>query len=290
VKPRELSAIVFARHVVVEEKGSALEEALRERVRAGREAWPALPLGDATFVTHLADRVHRGALPLLAHAADLWLACACLHGVPGASTEFDRIYRPVVARAVAKIVRADADDATQQVLVALLAGREDQPPRLTEYGGRASLRTWLSTVSARTALKRRARPEAQPHESISALAAVAAHAEPELRLARERHARDLEEALRAGLASLEPRQRMLLRLHHVDRWSLERVAGTYRISRATAARWIAAARDALVAATNEHLRRRLRLTESELESLLRVMHSELLEVSLVQLLDEEKRR
>jgi RNA polymerase sigma-70 factor (ECF subfamily) len=288
VPPGDLSAIFLARSVVVEEGGAVLEDALRARVTAGREAWPNLPLDEGTFVAHLADRVHRGSLPPLAHAADLWLACACLHAIPAASAEFDRIYRPVVARAVARIARSDADDATQQVLVAMLAGREDQSPRLTEYGGRASLRTWLSTVSARTALKRARRSDAKPHDSVSALADVATRGEPELRIARERYASDLEEALRVALASLEARQRVLLRMHHVDHWPLERVGAMYRVSRATAGRWLAEARVALFAGTKERLRRRLRLTDAEVESLLRVLESGLLDVSLVRLLDEER--
>jgi RNA polymerase sigma-70 factor (ECF subfamily) len=289
VPPGELSAIMLARSVVVQEEDEVLEEALRARVTAGREAWPNLPLDDRTFVTHVGDRVHRGALPPLAYAADLWLACACRCGVPTASAEFDRIYRPVVARAVAKIARSDADDTTQQVLVAMLAGREDQPPRLTEYGGRASLRTWLSTVSARTALKRARRSDAKAHDSVSALADVATRGEPELRIARERYASDLQEALRTALASLEARQRVLLRMHHVDHWPLERVGEMYRVSRATAGRWLAEARVALFAATKERLRRRHRLTDTEVESLLRELQSGLLEVSMIRLLDEERR-
>jgi hypothetical protein len=76
---------------------------------------------------------------------------------------------------------------------------------------------------------------------------------------------------------------MLLRVKYVKGWRLERVATMYRVSRATAARMVAAARDALSAETRRLLRERLALTPSELESLVQLLQSQL-EVSLVRLL------
>jgi len=170
-------------------------------------------------------------------------------------------------------------------------GRPVQPSqqvRIGEYGGRASLRSWLATVSARAALNLRRRRDARPHDSLAALARVAVAEDPELRLAKARYAPQLEQALRRALVRLSPRQRVLLRLHHIEGWSIDRLGELYRVGRSTAARWVNAAREELLAATKREIAERLGLSEREVESLLRALQSDLLHVSLGPLLDDER--
>jgi RNA polymerase sigma-70 factor (ECF subfamily) len=90
--------------------------------------------------------------------------------------------------------------------------------------------------------------------------------------------------VRTALAGLEPGELVLLRLHHVKGWSVDRLGETYRVGRSTAARRVAAAREKLVAAAKADLRRSLDLTPSELESLIALLQSNL-QLSLVRLLD-----
>ena len=111
--------------------------------------------------------------------------------------------------------------------------------------------------------------------------------EPELALAKARYGPELEASLRAALAALEPRQIVLLRLHHAKGWSVDRLGGIYRVGRSTAARWVAAARDALLDGAKSHLRARLNLTPAELESLVVLLRSNV-ELSLVRLLEDEE--
>jgi RNA polymerase sigma-70 factor (ECF subfamily) len=285
-----LASILESRSIPVKETGVSLECALRARVNAGRAAWPTLDLAETTFIAHLGERVHGGELPPLAHAADLWLACACTLGLPGAAVAFDRTYRRVIERAVARMAGAEKDDVAQHVLAALLVQQGENPARIAEYGGRAPLQTWLKTVASRTALNRRRRRDARPHESLSGIADEATRADPALEIVRARYAPVFERALRLALDALEPRQRMLLRMHAVDRWSIDRVAKAYEISRSTAARWVSAARQALRDATRARLLELLPMSPREIESLLCVLQSDLLEVSLVRLLAEEEQR
>jgi RNA polymerase sigma-70 factor (ECF subfamily) len=263
---------------------AALESALGERVTAGHAAWPALRLDDVAFVRHLATHSAEG-LPPLAHSGDLWLACGCALAVPGAAEAFERTFRSFIERAVARVDRSSVDEATQSVLVSLLVAEPGIPRRIGEYAGRAGLKAWVTTIAANATLRLHRRIGDQPHDTLSGLAEQVARAEPELALAKARHARDLEAALRDALESLDGRQRVILRVRHVKGWRLEQVATMYRVSRATAARMVTAAHESLLVETKRLLRERLRLTDSELESLVALLQSQL-EVSLVRLLGE----
>jgi RNA polymerase sigma-70 factor (ECF subfamily) len=266
----------------------ALERELHARVEAGRTAWPGIALEGAAFVRHLAGHSGEG-MPLQAHAADLWIACACATGVAGAAVAFERVYRPVLERAVARIDRASVDEGVQAVLVSLFVAEPGARPRIAEYGGRAALKTWLATVAANATMRLHRRRDDQPHDSLSGLAEQIAHAEPEIALAKARHGADLEAALRDALAGIDARERMLLRLKHAKGWRLEQLATMYRVSRATAGRMVTAAHEALAAETKRLLRERLKLSPSELESLVKLLRSQL-EVSLVKLLGAEDSR
>jgi RNA polymerase sigma-70 factor (ECF subfamily) len=110
-------------------------------------------------------------------------------------------------------------------------------------------------------------------------------ADPELAFIRERHQEDFRVAFRAALGRLEARERNLLRLHHVHGLSMDAVSATYQAPRSTVARWIARAREQLLALTREELTARLGLSPDELDSLLRLVRSQL-DVSLRQLMTD----
>jgi RNA polymerase sigma-70 factor (ECF subfamily) len=202
-----------------------------------------------------------------------------------AITEFDRCYRPVLERTIARVLPEHVDDCVQQVLASLLVRGQDGPPKIAEYGGRAALRSWLTIIAKRAALSRRRRSDARPHQSVLTLAAAAAEADPELELVKIHYGPELQESLRRGLSALDSRQCVLLRLHHIDGWTIEQLAAVYRVARSTAARWLDAARVKLLEATRADLCARLRLRSAELESIMRALEGELLEVSLARLLE-----
>ncbi len=269
------------------ERGASPEDdALRERIAAGRRAWPGLALEDEAFAAHLLHRRHEGALPPVEHCPDLWLACACALGVAGAARELSRVHAGAIERAVSRVAQWDAEDSAQHVLTALLVGADGAPPRIAEYAGRAPLASWLRTVATRTALNRQRRLDTRPHDSVSALTDAAARGDVDLQLLRARCAPMLDGALRAALATLGSRDRMILRLHEVDHWSIDRIAALYRVGRSSAARWVNAARQALLEATRARLREQLAVTPTELESLLRDLQSDVMAVSIVRLLAE----
>ncbi len=251
---------------------------------AGRAAWPDLDVDEATFHRHVSAHAVDGALPPVDNAGDLFLACACTVGASGAAAAFERTFRSAIERAVARVDRGAVDEGTQTVFVSLLVAAEGASPRIAGYSGRSSLRAWLATVASRATLKLHRRRDDQSHESLRGIADMFVADEPELALAKARFGPELADSLRLAVTALEPRQRVLLRLHHGQGWSVDRLGTLYRVGRSTAARWVAAARDALVDATKRDLRERLGLTATELESVVNLLRSNL-EVSLVRLLD-----
>ncbi|HEY2515898.1 MAG TPA: sigma factor-like helix-turn-helix DNA-binding protein [Polyangiaceae bacterium] len=263
----------------------ALERDLAARIDVAQAAWPGAPVDEASFLRYLA-RHSTSRLPPVERAADMWLACACANGASAAIAAFIDRYRGPIERAAARVEARVAEEAAQVVFTSLLVREGDERPRIEAYGGESSLSTWLATVSARAAIKLCRGCSERPHESVSELACAMPDESPELVFLRARFAPELEVALRAALGALDGRRRMLLRLHHADGWSLERLAGLYEISRATMARWLAAARQELYEGAKRHLRERLDVTSAEFESIAALVGVGL-EVSVVRLLREE---
>jgi RNA polymerase sigma-70 factor, ECF subfamily len=95
----------------------------------------------------------------------------------------------------------------------------------------------------------------------------------------------VEEAIVHALDALSDRDRTLLRLHLCERSSIDVLGAMYGVNRATAARWLAAARRELLSGARERLRARLRLSETECDSLVAMVNSRL-DVSIVRRLSE----
>jgi RNA polymerase sigma-70 factor (ECF subfamily) len=261
-----------------------LGERLSALVLAARAAHPKLRLDDERFVRHVAQhRPDSGPLDAWLDAicaGDLFLACACVEGVPAAIETVDRQYRSQVGSYLAGL-RAPADfvdDVAQAVRERVLVGAEGSPPRIAEYSGRGSLGSWLRVVTLRLALSlRRKRTEVLAAEDGEPPPASgdAEPADPEGDLLKRRHTEEFNAAFRAAVSALTSKQRDLLRRHFVEGATLEELAATFGASRATVARWIAAARQEILAGARRQLGEKLNLAPAELESLMGLLRSRL---------------
>ena len=106
-------------------------------------------------------------------------------------------------------------------------------------------------------------------------------AAPELALLKAQYKVEFEAAIRTALAALGDRDRTILLMHLVDGVTLPRLALLQGVSRATVARWLASARDALHDGTREALRAHVKLSDSEYASLAGLVRSQL-ELSVIQ--------
>jgi RNA polymerase sigma-70 factor (ECF subfamily) len=67
----------------------------------------------------------------------------------------------------------------------------------------------------------------------------------------------------------------VLRQHYLDGLTMDAVAGLYRVHRITVVRWMNEARAALAKETRRELGARLRVDKRELESILRLIESQI---------------
>lgn len=251
--------------------------------RAGRAAWPELDVPREAFAAHVAERFPDGAGEG-APAADLYLACACAGGDARALSAFERAYfGDVDAAAAALRAPAGAADEVKQILRArFFVGGPARPPAILEYAGRGDLHGWVRISAARELLRlaRRAQRDVPLDE---AMLAELAPIDPETAALKARCGRELAAAFRAALAARSPRERTLLRYQLIDGLGVTEIGEIYRVHRATAARWLAQARDDLIVDVRRRLSAELRLSDAEARSLIRLVQSQL-DLSLLPLL------
>lgn len=273
---------------------TALESRLAEVLAEARAAWPGLGLSDAAYLRHLAGRLPStaalGDALREVHATDLYLACACARGVPAAHAALEAHFLTKVAPAVARVERSEEGvaEVRQQLREKLLAAEGGRPPRVAEYQGQGPLVAWLRAAAVRLALnlRRSAQRRARVEEEALAEDAVPA-GDVEAEYLRRRHREDFQAALAEALAALPVRERTVLRLHVVEGLSLERIGAMYQTHKSTVSRWVARAREDVLAQARERLAERLKLSPTELHSLLRAVRSHL-DLSLPGLLPEAK--
>ncbi len=267
-----------------------LEEALSALVRSAREAWPGVDMDERAFLAHVAERLPARGEPgevLSSLRADgLFLAFACARADARALEALDARVLSLVGTWLPREPPSRVDELRQLLRQRLLVPAEGGPPKLASYSGRGPLEQWVRAVALRLHIdQQRATPRELPLEDAPGALAERLGADPELAFIRERHQEDFRRAFRAALARLEPQERNLLRLHHVHGLSMDEVSATLQAPRSTVARWIARARERLLALTREELTSKLGLTPDELDSLLRLVRSQL-DVSLRQLMTD----
>jgi len=275
-----------------------IEGLLRRAWETGRGPWPQVVLRAEVFVPHLIQRLpeaRAGSLlvPLLEQLAlaDLYLACACVHGVPAAIETLERHYLAKLPALLGylKLPAAMLDDVCQRVRIHLLLGTTDAGPRLAEYTGRGALLSWIRVIAARMALKHKQGTSVRERPDENVLAALEALPAPgldvEFDLIKRRYHREFRQAVREAFAALSSEQRHLLRLHLVDRLSTTEMGPLFRVNQSTISRWIKSARQAVYEETKRRLQERLGLSSHEFESLLADLESQL-DLSLSQVLKE----
>jgi RNA polymerase sigma-70 factor (ECF subfamily) len=276
-----------------------LDRRLWGLVAEGRAAWPDLQIDGRDLVEFVA----RGLNEELAEAAldglrptDLYLACACAKNAPGAVAAFDRDYMREVDIALARmrIGPPRLNDVKQLVRQRLFvgggtAGLPTSAGKISEYGGRGDLRRWVRSVAVRTCLNELRKGKREVLVDDDHL--IAQHAtsgdDPEVDYMKRTYSEQFKAAFGDSLVKLGPREQTLLRYHHVDGLNIDEIGAIYRVHRVTAFRWIEKAKEQLVKGTLEILRDRLKLPANELDSVLRMIRSQI-HLSLVRQLGGPK--
>jgi RNA polymerase sigma-70 factor, ECF subfamily len=273
----------------------SIEELLRKAWTAAREQWPGLELDEDFFLTWVAARLPRDVEIEEALAAmnlgDLYLACGCALGKKQALAYLDRALQPVVRAVLERYKGArSAGDLLQILREQLLLPTADGRRGIDGFSGQGRLVNWLRIVTARTAARLVRREEREsPMEEAAIERAVMPGEDAELAHFKRHYRQKFVLALREALEELNAKDRTLLRLHYVERLTIEQMTPLYKSTRSTVGRWILNARQALVDATRAAMMKRLQVSPQECESILRLIESQV-DITLPSFFKKDKTR
>ena len=281
---------------------AALEPALRERYAAMADLYGALAklvaatnepqLDVARFLGDVAIRIDANASPEVAlaamRAADLALATACARGEIEALARFDREMASQIASAFGRHRGAPItlDELHQAMRERLFVASSDAAPRIASYLGRGDLKAWVRMATARymldVARADAARPERPGGDDALAELAIAGD-DPELAFLKRQYREDFRAAFRAVLATLDARDRNILRHRYLDGLEVGEIATIYGMHRASMSRALGRIRDDLLAGIRREFLKRLGVGAEELDGIMVLIGSQL-ELSLSGLL------
>lgn len=273
-----------------------LDEVLVDLTDRAQRAWPDLPLTSEVFVRHLANTLDAKEVDILevlrsCHAEDLYLACACAAGINEARAAFALRFQDTLEMAIRRVDASPAfvDEVRQLLHQRLFFESGEQFGRIAGYRGRGPLAGWAAITAQRIALNVCEQDSAREraHQRASDHALLMPTDDPELRFLKERYAPEFERAFAEALDRISTRDRAILGFRIVSKLTLERIGVIYNVDESTASRWFKAARTHLETEAESILRIRLKLSKKEMQSLARLVASQL-DVSIARLLSPEK--
>lgn len=264
-----------------------LPAALGEALEAGARDWPELAADRAGFAAYLGQRVppDGDAIDGLRDRAiaDLYLAHRCLAGDPAAIRllELEHLYELRGLLIKRGFAGGLVDDTIQTLSLRMLTGDR---PILSAYSGGGSLKAWLRITALREAVRAARKDQVLSAEEIKDALADAT-ADPALRYQRKLYQEEFRAAFEVAIATLSVRDRNLLRQSVVYGATVDDLGALYDVHRATAAKWVAQARQRLADETRRHMLARLQIEPAEYESILTLINSQL-HVSIERVLGE----
>ncbi len=253
-----------------------VEAELQSAWGLGSVAHPSVAVEPRVFAAYLGARVETYSEISNLAVEDLYLACACSSGDPTAMTVFEARYGPEIGLALSKMpdARSMADEITQLILTQVLLPNESGQRGILSYRGRGGLFSWLRVVTVRRALRELSK---QQRETPLGDEQILASLQPatDLGYMKVMYRDAFRKAFASALAELDYDSRVLLRHHYVHTLSIDKLSVLHKIHRATAARRLAKAREMLLVSTRRRLLGDLRVTSEQLDSIMRLIASNL---------------
>jgi RNA polymerase sigma-70 factor (ECF subfamily) len=245
-----------------------------------RVAWPRIQIPGEVFASWVVDRLDpsldpAGAVAAL-HVADLYVACGCARGDPAAVEVLDRDFIPEV-RAALGATGADQTsiaEAEQRLRARMLVTAGSSPPPIAQYNGRGRLRAFLGVAGVRELLQMRRSVWRERPARDEEIGAIVAPDDPEIEYLKRYYRRELAESFAEASATLTPKQRNILRYALVEGMTHAEIATIYGLPRATLRHQLEKARELMLTATRRAMRRRLQISRSEFESIVRLVKSQ----------------
>lgn len=251
-----------------------------------RELGDALDAGE--LVTAIAQRADDDVAGYIerCHARELALALAASRGHAAAIAAIEREHRSVIDAMCWRYADAahSAADLRQILREKLYVALPGERPKLAEYSGQGQLASWLRITAVRTFLdldKRKDRAREAP--TADGELTMPDPEDLSLEVIKAEYRTAVRQALHDATARIDLADRHLLHQHFVTGLSIDQLGAALGIHRATAARRVVRAREALVAGTRELLAERLQLAGEELDEVIGMVLSRL-DVSIPRLL------
>ena len=251
---------------------------------AGSAALPAVVVDADAVRRLLVERLEGEDAPHDLAADELYLACACALAEPTALAAFEARYFSVIPAVLSrlKLGRAEISDIEQVLRVRLFVAAADCVPRVVAYAGRGQLGGLVRVAALRAGLNLlKDRDRVDGLEDFENVAMVAD--DPALAQLKAQHRAAFKDAFEEAIGGLPARQRSLLGFAIVKGLGVDRIGAIYGVHRATAARWVVAARDELTRSVRRALAKRLGVPEREIGDLVPLVASQL-ELSLERIL------
>jgi RNA polymerase sigma-70 factor, ECF subfamily len=248
-----------------------------------RTAWPKLSVDERRFTERLVACAGGDGPDLDERIAqldieDLYFTQACAEGNADALAELDRQYFAGLRGPLAKMgLDAPAIDETLQMMRAELLAPHEGSARIANYGGRGSLPGWLRSVAARTGL--RLLKKTKRHDELDDNVHADVGGDLELEYMKKTYGEAFQRAFHTAFDAQKPEDRLLLKQRFRHQLGVVELGALHGVNAGTISRWVAAARERLVAATRTEMMRALGIDRDELSSILRMIESQL-EISL----------
>ena len=205
---------------------------------------------------------------------DLAFARACASGDPEAIATLERDLIESVPKALVRLRPTPrlVDDVRQELRTKLLVG--DGTPKILEYQGRGPLAAWVRVVAMRIAYTHLRESAKEPDDDVAAFESLADDSDaPDVAHLKARYAGEVREAFAEAVSSLPVETRAVLRAQAIDGLTIDQLGALYQVHRATAARWVAHAKDALLDALRTSLQRRLGVDRDACDSIVALVRS-----------------
>lgn len=241
---------------------------------------PSIAFEAETLLQYILDRApEHGSLAEhleKVRAGDLLLAAGCARGDAAALAIFEQRYFDEVPIAAARIrTTATIDEVRQLLRDKLFVAEEGGAPKIALYSGAGDLRSWFRVTVVRTMLNLATRGPKEVELKDAMLEALPGNFEDaELAHARAHYGPALSAAFGEAIAKLERRERSLLRHAVCEDLTVDAIGKIYGVHRATAARWVQAARERLEHEVLDAVRARIPAGDESLASIMRLLASQ----------------
>lgn len=242
--------------------------------------YPNVEIDPLSYARHVVERLPKEEEAMAAlngmRLEDLYLASACTLGRAAAISVFDQL----LSRLSPSLQRLGFDgpllqDTLQEVRKHLLIPMPGAEPLIAQYRGRGPLAAWVKVTAMRVALRLRRMDRREPAFGDPGRQMAAEQISPELGYLKQVYRDAFRRAFARAIQSLSPRQRTLLLQRHVDGLGTAQIGHLHQVNQATASRWLMRVHAELLGATRSELMAQLDVGTPEVESILRLVRSEM---------------